>query len=458
MNSPLTRTERDSLGEITVPEEALYGAQTQRAIENFHFSGEAMPSGFIQALGLIKSACARANGKLGRLPESLAQAIQEAAAEVADGRHYESFPVDRIQTGSGTSTNMNANEVIARLAEQRCGTKIHPNDHVNLGQSSNDVIPSAIHISSTLLAQQQLLPGLQSLERVLGQKVEAFRSIPKTGRTHLMDAMPLTVGQEFSAWHQQVHHAHLNILHHLKALQGLALGGTAVGTGVNVPNGFVDAVMAELHILTGVEFRQKPNTFEAISCQDSALAFSGALSQTAVALSKLAEDLRWLSSGPLCGLNEVRLPALQPGSSIMPGKVNPVMLEAVLMACTEVLGNHTTISMAAKSGNFQLNTMLPLIASKLLNGITLLANSAWSIATKVLPGISTNEAVLQKNLEKNPVLVTALTDLLGYDKAAKIAKKAYETGRPLKAVVLEDTTLDETQVDERFAELTKPSK
>ena len=435
------RVERDSLGELQVPADALWGAQTQRALENFQISGLRMPREFIRALGLIKWAAATTNLDLDGLDAKRAAAIQKAALEVSEGRHDAHFPIDVFQTGSGTSTNMNANEVIAHLASRYAGVAVHPNDHVNMSQSSNDVIPTTIHLSALLSIEQHLLPALAYLGAVISRRIGDIGEVVKTGRTHLMDAMPLTFGQEMSGWHAQIDHASARIMECRARLQGLALGGTAVGTGVNAHPRFAARATRYLAVKCGLELRPAGNYFEALSSQDTAVELSGQLRALAVALMKISNDLRWMNSGPLAGIGEVRLPALQPGSSIMPGKVNPVIAEAVTMVCAQVMGNDATIAIAGQSGNFQLNVMLPVIAYNLLQSIDLSANAARALADTTIAGMTVNQARVDAALERNPILITALNSVLGYEQGAKLAKLAYEQGRPIREVVAEQTQM-----------------
>lgn len=442
------RIERDSLGDVNVPESALYGAQTQRAINNFQLSDLRMPRSFIQALGLIKRACALVNGELGLLPEQLSTAVQAASQAVADGYCDDHFPIDVFQTGSGTSTNMNANEVIASLVARDRSIQIHPNDHVNMGQSSNDVIPSAIHLSAMLLITEKLQPALSHLAAVIDSKAATVSDVVKTGRTHLMDAMPLTMNQEMSGWAQQIKQSIVRIEQSSERLRELAIGGTAVGTGVNTHPQFGVKVAAELSALTSIAFRTKPNYFEALSCQDSAVEMSGQLKTLAVALMKVCNDLRWMNSGPLNGLAELMLPELQPGSSIMPGKINPVVPEAVAMACAQVMGNDTCITVAGQSGNFQLNVMLPVIAQNLLFSIELMANSATALADKVIVDFHVNSEAIEAVLKRNPILVTALNSEIGYEQGAAIAKQAYAQKRPVLDVAVEVTGMSRALLQE----------
>lgn len=447
MSNERFRIERDSLGELQVPAEALYGVQTQRAVENFPISGERMPRAFIRALGLLKGALAEANQALSGLDSEVAGAIVEAAGAVERGEHDTQFPVDVFQTGSGTSTNMNANEVIARLASERLGRPVHPNDHVNMSQSSNDVIPSAIHIAAALQVEECLLPGLERLAASLESRAKEYADVVKTGRTHLMDAMPVTVGQEFGGWLSQVRHGMDRVRDALVRIRWIAQGGTAVGTGVNAPDGFGTEVAARLRARTGIDFEPAPDYFEALSSQDAAVELSGQLKTVAVSLMKIANDMRWMNSGPLAGLGEVELPELQPGSSIMPGKVNPVVPEAVAMVAAQVIGNDTTITVAGQSGNFQLNVMLPVIAYNLLQSIELLGNSASVLATKVVDGLRIKPERLREALDRNPILVTALNTEIGYEAGARIAKRAYAEGRPVIDVAEEETNLSRERLE-----------
>jgi len=441
------RTERDSLGEVRIPAGALYGAQTQRAVENFPVSGLRFPRAFIQALAVIKGAAAEVNSELGLLDKEKADAIGRAAAEVAEGRWDEHFPLDIFQTGSGTSTNMNANEVIANRAALILGLRpgcqvIHPNDHVNLGQSSNDVIPSAIHISAFNEVMERLLPALRELKEKLEQRASEFGGITKTGRTHLMDAMPVRLGQEIGAWACQTRQGIERIESCLPRLALLAIGGTAVGTGINAHPGFASKVAARISEKTLLPFAEADNHFAAQATMDTAAELSGHLKTTASSLIKIANDLRLMNSGPLAGLGEITLPALQPGSSIMPGKINPVICEAVIMACVQIIGNDTAITLANSRGEFQLNVTLPVIAQNLLQSITLLGNASSLLARKAVAGFTVNQDRVAELVGRNPVLVTALTPAIGYDKAAEIAKKAYKEGRRILDVAAEMTDID----------------
>ena len=450
------RTERDSMGELKVPAEALWGAQTQRAVENFPISGLTMPREFIAALGLVKQAAARANRSLKLLDERTAQAVDTAAGEVAAGRHDRHFPLDVFQTGSGTSSNMNANEVISALATRRLGAAVHPNDHVNMGQSSNDVIPTVIHVSAVLAVRRELIPALEHLRDVIATKEREVAGIVKTGRTHLMDAMPVTLSQELSGWRTQIENDIARLRSVEPRLLSLAQGGTAVGTGINAHGEFGARFSEELSALTGLAFKPARNYFEALSSQDTAVELSGQLKVLAVSLMKIANDLRWMNSGPLAGLGEIALPALQPGSSIMPGKVNPVIPEAVAMVCAQVIGNDTTITVAGQSGNFQLIVMLPVIAHNLLESIRLLTNAARALADSAIAGFRVNTGRLTEALDRNPILVTALNPVIGYEKGAAIAKKAYADGRPIREVAASMTGLPREQLEKLLdpAELT----
>jgi fumarate hydratase, class II len=447
------RIEHDSMGELKVPADALWGAQTQRAVDNFPKSGLLMPRAFIAALGLVKQAAARANKGLKLLDPKVAGAVDAAAAEVVSGAHDAQFPIDVFQTGSGTSSNMNANEVIAALASRRLGSAVHANDHVNMGQSSNDSIPTAIHVSAALQVRRELAPALTHLVQVLAAKEREIAGIVKTGRTHLMDAMPVTLAQELSGWRAQIENGLQRLVAVEPRLLQLAQGGTAVGTGINAHPDFGRRFCEELASLTSVPFVPARNYFEAMSAQDTAVELSGQLKVIAVSLMKIANDLRWMNSGPLAGLGEIALPALQPGSSIMPGKVNPVIPEATTMVAAQVIGNDMTITIAGQSGNFQLNVMLPVITYNLLQSIHLLANVARALADSAIAGFKVNTARLAEALERNPILVTALNPVIGYEKGAAIAKKAYAEGRPIREVALENTDLS----GEQLAKLLDPA-
>ncbi|KLJ02953.1 class II fumarate hydratase [Luteimonas sp. FCS-9] len=439
-NAPAFRIEHDSMGDLQVPAGALWGAQTQRAVQNFPVSGRPMPRGFIRALGLIKAAAADVNTGLDLLPGRLGKAIRTAALEVADGAHDAHFPIDVYQTGSGTSSNMNANEVIATLAS-RAGRPVHPNDHVNLGQSSNDVVPTAIRVSAQLAVVEDLQPALKHLRRTIERRAKSLQKVVKTGRTHLMDAMPLTFGQEFGAWASQLASAQARLDDTLKRLRRLPIGGTAIGTGINAHPQFGRKVARALSTLTRTTFESADDKFEGIAAQDDAVELSGQLNALAVALIKIANDLRWMNSGPLGGLGEIELPALQPGSSIMPGKVNPVIPEATVMAAAQVIGHHTAITVAGQTGNFQLNVALPLIAANLLESIQLLAGVSRLLADNAISGLKVRRDNVDAALARNPILVTALNPIIGYEKAAAIAKRAYSEERPVLDVALEDSGL-----------------
>jgi len=441
------RVEHDSMGELDVPVDALWGAQTQRAVNNFRISGLRMPRRFIEALGLIKWAAAGANAELGLLKSDLAIAIQKAAMAVAEGEYDEHFPIDVFQTGSGTSSNMNANEVIAHVASEATGREAHPNDHVNMSQSSNDVIPTSVHVGTSLAIQHQLLPALRHLSQTLEEKAEEVGDVVKTGRTHLMDAMPVTFRQELGGWRSQIDHSLDRVGDTMKRLAELGQGGTAVGTGINAHPRFGNKVAVLLGEKTGVEFTAAANPFESLSSQDAAVETSGQLRVLAVSLTKMANDLRWMNSGPLAGIGEIALPALQPGSSIMPGKVNPVIPEAVAMVCAQVIGNDATIAMAGQSGSFQLNVMLPVVAYNLLQSVEILAAAVTSLADDAIKGFVVNENNVEAALERNPILVTALNPIIGYELGAAIAKKAYAEGRPVKEVALELTDLTREELD-----------
>ncbi|MDY6830034.1 MAG: class II fumarate hydratase [Pseudomonadota bacterium] len=439
------RTEHDSLGDIQVPGNALWGAQTQRAIDNFPLSGWPLPAPFISALGWIKFAAAGANAELGTLALKKAEAIQSAAQAVASGAHNDQFPVDVFQTGSGTSSNMNANEVIARLCEQ-AGVQVHPNDDVNLGQSSNDVIPTAIRVSAVLQCRETLLPALHRLCATLEARASELDGVVKTGRTHLMDAMPLTLGQELRTWEHQLLENRARIDSCLERLRALPQGGTAVGTGVNTHPRFADAFCALLSRATETEFVPLVPPFAGIASQEGPLELSATLRSVATSLLKISNDLRWMNSGPLTGLAEISLPVLQPGSSIMPGKVNPVIPEAVAQVAVQVTAYDAAVALAAQSGNFQLNVMLPLIAHNLLTSIRLLAGAAQLLADKAVAGFRVNQSHIESGLLRNPILATALNPKIGYARAAEIAKEAYRSGRPVIEVAAEMTDLSDDEL------------
>jgi len=451
-----TRTERDTMGELEVPADALWGAQTQRAVNNFPISGITMPAALIRALGLIKSAAASVNHDLGLLDKEISDAIIAAAEKVSAGEVDAHFPIDIFQTGSGTSSNMNANEVIAHLATQE-GVNVHPNDHVNMCQSSNDVIPTSIHVSACLETSESLLPALRHLQQVLDTKAVELQDVAKTGRTHLMDAMPVTFGQELACWSQQIQSNIARIESALQRVRQLPQGGTAVGTGINAHPEFGPRVAAALTESTGFEFASANNLFEGISSQDAAVELSGQLKTLACSLMKIANDLRLMNSGPLAGIGEIALPALQPGSSIMPGKVNPVIPEAVCMVCAQVIGNDSSITIGGQAGNFQLNVMLPMVAHNLLQSIGILANSSRLLADSAIAGFVVNSDAIKSVLERNPILVTALNPVIGYELGAAIAKQAYKEGRPIRDVAKENTGLSDEELERLLdpLELTK---
>ena len=442
------RIERDSLGEVKVPKDALYAAQTQRAVDNFPISPLCFPRQFIRAIGLIKGAAATVNLDLGQIDAEMAAAIQSASAEVAHGAHDAHFPLDIFQTGSGTSTNMNANEVIATLASRILGCSIHPNDHVNMGQSSNDVIPSAIHVSAYLAVVEDLLPALQQLQETLDAKAADVDDIVTTGRTHLMDAMPIRLSQELGGWSNQIDKGQRRLRDALARLAELAQGGTAVGTGINAHPEFGERIAAKLAEMSAQPFRTSENYFESLSSQDAAVELSGQLKTIATSLMKMANDLRWMNSGPIAGIGEIELPALQPGSSIMPGKINPVIPEAVAMVAAQVTGNDVTITIGGQSGSFQLNVMLPVIAYNLLQSISILAGASCLLADRAIAGFAVNAERIGRLVDSNPILVTALNPVIGYELGAQIAKTAYAQGRTLKEVALEMTDLSAHELDE----------
>ncbi len=450
-----TRLERDSMGELQVPVDALYGAQTQRAVNNFPISGRTMPESFVRALVTQKRAAAKANAALEQIPQAMADAIVKACDDLlADEQLLQHFPVDVFQTGSGTSSNMNANEVLATLASKHFGDSVGPNDHVNCGQSSNDVIPSVIHISAALQLDRELLPALDHLIDTTRTKAESIDAYTKTGRTHLMDAMPVRMSQSLLAWVSQLEAAQARLQQLVPAIQTLAQGGTAVGTGINAHPEFAASFCKVLNEDTGLHFRPAENFFSHIGSQDTAVAVSGELKALAVAMMKIANDLRWMNSGPLAGLGEIELEALQPGSSIMPGKVNPVIPEAAAMVAAQVIGNDATVTIGGQAGNFELNVMLPVIADNLLESIGLLAKVAHLLADKAIASFKVNEANLQHALSRNPILVTALNSRIGYLKAAEIAKQAYREGRPVIDVAAEKTELSV----EELTQLLDPTK
>jgi fumarate hydratase class II len=455
---PEYRIEKDSLGEMKVPASARYGPQTQRAVENFPVSGQPMPPAFVHALGLVKAAAARVNRELGTVESEIAKAIEEAANEVAAGKWDAEFPIDVFQTGSGTSSNMNANEVIAHRASEILGRKVHPNDHVNFGQSSNDVIPTVLHVSAVLEIERDLLPALGQLWKVLDGKASEFHEVIKTGRTHLMDATPIRLGQEFSGYASQVQHGIARVKAVLPDLRELAIGGTAVGTGLNTHPDFGRRMAAELAGLTGTKFSEATNHFEAQGAQDGACWASGALNSVAASLMKIANDVRLMNSGPRCGLGEVALPAIQPGSSIMPGKVNPVICESVVQVGAQVMGNHVAVTVGAQWGQLDLNVMLPLMARNLLESVHLLAAVSRVFAEKALEGLVANAETCRDYIEISPSMATALNPLIGYDKAAEIAKKSFQTRRPVRELAREMTSIPPAELDAALdpARQTKP--
>ena len=431
------RIETDSLGPVHVPASALYGAQTQRARDNFPISDLRFPRRFIEALGLVKGAAARANADVGVLPAETAAAIQTAAAAVARGDHDDQFVLDVFQTGSGTSTNMNANEVIATLASRELGAAVHPNDDVNASQSSNDVVPTAMHVAARLALLEDLLPAMDRFEAALRAKAAEFSDVVKSGRTHLMDATPVTLGQEFGGYAAQIRRSRTRVEAAAEDLREVALGGTAVGTGINVPDGFVAGAVGYLSHAAGADFGEAENHFEAQSAKDAYVFAAGALNALAVSLLKIANDIRHLSSGPTSGLAEIALPSLQPGSSIMPGKVNPVMSESMMMACARVMGNAVTVTVGGQHGNFELNVMMPVMAHALLESVQILTSSLDAFRERCLDGITANRERCRELLELNPAIATALNRTIGYDAASLVAKKAAKEGRSVREVVLE---------------------
>ncbi len=455
--SASTRIERDTMGELAVPVEAYYGVQTARAIENFPISSLRMPRGVIRAMGMIKRAAATVNHSLGLLDKQPAEAIKLAATEVVDGKLDAEFPVDIFQTGSGTSTNMNTNEVISNRATELLGGArgsklVHPNDHVNLGQSSNDVIPTAIHIAASEMMQQQLLPALTRLNKALKRKAKEFDQIVKIGRTHLQDATPVRLGQEFGGYARQIELGIQRVTQAQAALSEVALGGTAVGTGLNCHPQFSKKVMAVISKETGCPFKEAKNHFEAQSAQDSLVEASGCLRTLAVSLMKIANDIRWLGSGPRCGLGEINLPETQPGSSIMPGKVNPVIAESVTMVCAQVIGNDVTVTVGGQAANFELIVMMPVMAYNLLQSIELLATASDNFSAKCIEGIKANEERCKSLIEESLAMCTALAPEIGYEAAAKLAKDAYKSGKTVRQVAKDQKVLP----DKRLAQLLDP--
>ena len=460
-NEQTFRMERDSLGEMQVPADALYAAQTQRAVENFPISDLRFPRRFIAALGAIKKAAAQANMELSQLDPSIGGAIVKAADEVISGRWDGQFVLDIFQTGSGTSTNMNANEVIATRARQilgEGGANVHPNDHVNMGQSSNDVIPTAMHVAARVALEEELIPALERLRDALGAKAVEFDDVMKSGRTHLMDATPVRLGQEFGGYAAQLTSAVRRLHAASSELAELALGGTAVGTGTNRLPDFPGTAIRHLNEATGLDFVEAANHFEAQGAKDAYVFASGALNSLAVALLKIANDIRWLSSGPTSGLAEISLPAIQPGSSIMPGKVNPVMSEAMMMTCAQVMGSHVTITIAGQHGNFELNVMMPVMAHSFLQSCAILANASDAFRTNAVVGITANRERCRELLEKNPAIATALNAYVGYDVASSVAKEAAKNHESVRDVVKRRGLLSDAQLDEVLdvREMTEP--
>ncbi|GAA4819278.1 class II fumarate hydratase [Actinomycetospora corticicola] len=447
------RTEHDTMGEVQVPAQALYAAQTQRAVENFPISGRPIEPAQIRALGLVKGACARVNKDLGVLDAGIADAVAAAADEVASGAHDGEFPIDVFQTGSGTSSNMNANEVIATLASRASGEKVHPNDHVNASQSSNDVFPTTIHLAATEAVVRDTIPGLDHLASVLNRKAQDWKHVVKSGRTHLMDAVPITLGQEAGGWATQCTHGGERLRATLPRLGELPIGGTAVGTGINTPEGFGGKVVEQLRQSTGIpELTEARDHIEAQGARDGLVEVSGALRTVAVSLYKIANDIRWMSSGPSTGLAEIRIPDLQPGSSIMPGKVNPVICEATMMVCAQVIGNDATVAFSGTQGNLELNVMMPVMARNILESARLLANAARLLADRVLEGTEADEEACRRYAESSSAIVTPLNRLIGYEEAAKIAKKAMKERRTIREVIeadgyVRDGKLTQEQLD-----------
>ena len=454
------RIEKDSLGEVRVPADALYGAQTQRAVENFPISGRTFGRRFIEALGRLKEAAAETNVELGLLSAGRGEAIAAAAREVADGAWDDHFPLDIYQTGSGTSTNMNANEVIAALANRSAAaqSRVHPNDHVNYGQSSNDIIPTAIHMACRAAVREELVPALARLHEALADRARDFDGIVKSGRTHLMDATPVRLGQEFGGYARQVEKGIERVERAAEELAEVALGGTATGTGINTHPEFASRTMAKVAARYGIDFQEAEDHFEAQGAKDACVSLAGALNTVAASLMKVADDVRWLASGPTSGISEIQLPAVQPGSSIMPGKVNPVICEALMMVCARVAGNGTTVTIGGQRGNFELNVMMPVIADALLESITLLANAAGVFTDRCVAGITARPDRARELLERNPSIATALNAYIGYDKAAVVAKKAAAEGRSVREVVEEMGLIDPDELDEALdvRQMTEP--
>ena len=454
------RIEKDSMGEVRVPADALYGAQTQRAVENFPISGRRFGRRFIEALGRLKEAAAETNVELGLLTPKRGAAIAAASREVAEGGWDDHFPLDIYQTGSGTSTNMNANEVIAALANRAAtgAAHVHANDHVNYGQSSNDIIPTAIHVSCRAALNGELIPALGHLRDALAEKARDFDGIVKSGRTHLMDATPVRLGQEFGGYARQATLGMARVERAGEELAEVALGGTATGTGINAHPEFAGRTMARVAATYGIDFREAEDHFEAQGAKDACVSLAGALNTVAASLMKIADDVRWLASGPTAGISEVQLPAVQPGSSIMPGKVNPVMCEALMMVCARVMGNATTVTIGGQRGNFELNVMMPVMADALLESITLLANAATVFADRCIAGITARPERARELLERNPSIATALNAQIGYDKATIVAKKAANEGRSVREVVEEMGLIDADELDDALdvRQMTEP--
>ena len=460
------RKEKDSMGTIQVPDNVYYGAQTQRAVENFPISGITLSISMIQALGIIKRSAAIVNFKLGILDEERKNAIVQAADEIIDSKFDNQFPIDIFQTGSGTSSNMNCNEILANRANEIMGGKlgdrefVHPNNHVNMGQSSNDVIPTAIHIATNLKIHNSLIPALQNLANALDQKSQEFKDIVKIGRTHLQDATPITLGQEFSGYFQMVKNGIQRLQNVQKHLSEIAQGGTAVGTGINTKAKFGMLMAQEISQFSGIEFIEAVNHFEAQATQDAAVEASGALKTVAVSLSKIANDIRWLGSGPRTGIGELILPAVQPGSSIMPGKVNPVICESLIQICAQVIGNDTAITIGGQGGVFELNLMLPLIAHNLTQSIIILTTGSQMFTDKLIKNLQANEEICSRYIEGSLAMSTALAPIIGYDRAAEIAQKAYKSGKTIREVSLEEKVLDKDVLDKLLdpGNMTKPSE
>jgi fumarate hydratase class II len=451
MTNESFRVERDSMGEVEVPSEAYYGAQTQRAVENFPVSGVGFPRPFIRALGMVKYAAAAANEELGLLEPRLAEAIRQAAAEVMDGKLAEQFVVDIFQTGSGTSTNMNANEVIANRAQEilgkpRGGKEVHPNDHVNLCQSSNDVIPTALHCAALTIAERELLPALEGLRAAFGKKAAEFDDVIKIGRTHLADATPMRLGQEFGGYARQIELGIERVKTAAAGLLELPLGGTAIGTGINAHPEFARRAIARISQLTGLPFREAQNHFEAQAARDAAVHLSGSLKSLAVSLTKIANDLRWLASGPRCGIGEIHLPDTQPGSSIMPGKVNPVLCESMLQVAAHVIGCDATITFCGQAGNFELNVMMPVMALRLIEALQFSANAVDALTKKCIVGIEADRARCEAMVEQSLAMVTALAPAIGYERAAKLAQRALAEGRTIRELAQRENVLDQSEL------------